>query len=67
MLGTKNLHEILSEREKISEQMQSSLDEATDPWGVKVGSKCNFVEISLVLKVERVEIKDVRLPLQLQR
>ena len=52
MLGTKNLAEILSEREKISENMQNSLDEATDPWGVKV---------------ERVEIKDVRLPVQLQR
>ena len=35
--------------------------------GISTGSKCNFVEISLVLKVERVEIKDVRLPLQLQR
>nr|XP_021004025.1 band 7 protein AGAP004871 isoform X3 [Parasteatoda tepidariorum] len=49
VLGTKNLSEILSERESIS---HSSLDEATDPWGVKV---------------ERVEIKDVRLPVQLQR
>jgi len=52
VLGTKNLAEILSERETISHVMQSSLDEATDPWGVKV---------------ERVEIKDVRLPVQLQR
>merc|ERR1719430_1048202 len=52
VLGTKNLAEILSERETISHIMQSSLDVATDPWGVKV---------------ERVEIKDVRLPVQLQR
>ncbi|XP_048244911.1 band 7 protein AGAP004871-like isoform X7 [Haliotis rufescens] len=52
VLGTKNLSEILSERESISHLMQSSLDEATDPWGVKV---------------ERVEVKDVRLPVQLQR
>ncbi|ESO96030.1 hypothetical protein LOTGIDRAFT_214616 [Lottia gigantea] len=52
VLGTKNLAEILSEREAISHNMQSSLDEATDPWGVKV---------------ERVEVKDVRLPVQLQR
>jgi len=52
VLGTKNLAEILSERETIAHVMQSSLDEATDPWGVKV---------------ERVEIKDVRLPVQLQR
>lgn len=36
VLGTKNLSEILSERETISHVMQSSLDEATDPWGVKV-------------------------------
>ncbi|GLH08661.1 Mechanosensory protein 2 [Gryllus bimaculatus] len=52
VLGTRNLSEILSEREAIAHTMQSSLDEATDPWGVKV---------------ERVEIKDVRLPVQLQR
>lgn len=32
--------------------IQESLDEATDPWGIKV---------------ERVEIKDVKLPHQLQR
>lgn len=52
VLGTKNLSEILADREAISHQMQTSLDEATDPWGVKV---------------ERVEVKDVRLPVQLQR
>lgn len=52
ILGTKNLHEILSERESISSSMQTVLDEATEPWGIKV---------------ERVEIKDARLPEQLQR
>ncbi|XP_069017307.1 stomatin (EPB72)-like 3a [Embiotoca jacksoni] len=51
-LGTKNLAELLSDREGISLNMQESLDEATDPWGIKV---------------ERVEIKDVKLPQQLQR
>ncbi|XP_063423855.1 band 7 protein AAEL010189-like isoform X2 [Mytilus trossulus] len=52
VLGTKNMSELLSERETISEQMQTILDVSTDPWGIKV---------------ERVEIKDVRLPQQLQR
>lgn len=52
VLGTKNLAEILSERDSISSMMQALLDEATHPWGVKV---------------ERVEVKDVRLPVQLQR
>jgi len=52
ILGTKNLHEILSDRESISGNMQIVLDEATEPWGIKV---------------ERVEIKDARLPEQLQR
>ncbi|XP_034482286.1 band 7 protein AGAP004871 [Drosophila innubila] len=52
VLGTRNLSELLTERETISHTMQMSLDEATDPWGVKV---------------ERVEIKDVSLPTALQR
>nr|XP_054770185.1 band 7 protein AGAP004871-like [Lytechinus pictus] len=52
VLGTKNLAEILAEREGISHYMQSNLDHDTDPWGIQV---------------ERVEIKDVCLPVQLQR
>ncbi|KAL7832014.1 hypothetical protein AOLI_G00295620 [Acnodon oligacanthus] len=52
VLGTKNLSEVLSDRESISHNMQCALDEATHPWGIKV---------------ERVEIKDVKLPQQLQR
>ncbi|MFT7817604.1 erythrocyte band 7 integral membrane protein-like isoform X2 [Arapaima gigas] len=56
VLGTKNLSEILSDREEIAHILhffpQSTLDEATDDWGIKV---------------ERVEIKDVKLPHQLQR
>merc|ERR1719195_1552409 len=51
-LGTKNLHDILSNREEISRSMLTHLDEATDDWGIRV---------------EKVEIKDVRLPAQLQR
>ncbi|RVE63899.1 hypothetical protein OJAV_G00140850 [Oryzias javanicus] len=42
VLGTKNLAEVLSDREGIAHSMQSNLDEATDNWGIKV---------------ERVEIK----------
>ncbi|MFH4975994.1 hypothetical protein AB6A40_002703 [Gnathostoma spinigerum] len=52
VLGTKTLSDILGDREAISHQLQVSLDEATDPWGVKV---------------ERVELKDVHLPVELQR
>ncbi|KAL4120413.1 hypothetical protein QTP88_013110 [Uroleucon formosanum] len=52
VLGTRLLHEILSDRDAISKTMQVSLDEATESWGIKV---------------ERVDIKDVRLPVQLQR
>ena len=52
VLGTRNLGDILSEREAIAQEMQAGLDEATDPWGVLV---------------ERVEVKDVRVPENLQR
>lgn len=52
ILGTKSLHEILSDRNSISGSMMAVLDEATTAWGIKV---------------ERVEIKDARLPVQLQR
>merc|ERR1712243_201673 len=51
-LGTKTLQEILADREDIAHNILSSLDAATDPWGIRV---------------ERVEVKDVRLPQQLQR
>jgi len=52
VLGTKNLSEILSDREAIGESMHQILEAATDPWGVHV---------------DRVEVKDVRLPTQMQR
>ena len=52
VLGQYSLADILSQRESIAGQMQGVLDDATDAWGVKV---------------ERVEVKDVRLPQELQR
>jgi len=52
VLGMKTLQEILSDRESTAEVILSQLDAATDPWGIKV---------------ERVEVKDVRLPQNLQR
>ena len=36
VLGTKNLGDILSERESIAHEMQTLLFEATEPWGVNV-------------------------------
>ena len=51
-LGTRNLGEILSEKESIACEMKEVLDVATKPWGVKV---------------ERVEVMDVKIPENLQR
>jgi erythrocyte band 7 integral membrane protein len=52
VLGTRLLSELLSDRGAVSKSMRECLDDATDNWGIKV---------------ERVEIKDVRLPKSLQR
>uniref|UniRef100_A0A8C4NC32 Zgc:112408 n=1 Tax=Eptatretus burgeri TaxID=7764 RepID=A0A8C4NC32_EPTBU len=51
-LGIKTLSEILTDREEMADRMENILLEATRPWGIRV---------------ERVELKDVRLPLELQR
>ncbi|XP_040196304.1 stomatin-like protein 3 isoform X2 [Rana temporaria] len=52
ILGTQTLASILSNREDIAHNIQSILDNATHEWGVNV---------------ERVEMRDVRLPVQMQR
>jgi len=52
VLGTLTLGDILCNREAIAREMKTVLDEGTEPWGVMV---------------ERVEVKDVRVPEQLQR
>merc|ERR1712243_278416 len=52
VLGTLTLGDILCQRESIANEMKSTLDEGTEPWGVKV---------------ERVQVKDVRVPEQLMR
>lgn len=52
VLGQVELDELLSERDKINEKIQSILDEHTDPWGIKVTS---------------VEIRDVVLPETMKR
>ena len=52
VLGQAELDELLSEREKLNDQLQSIIDDHTDPWGVKVSS---------------VEVKHVDLPQEMQR
>ena len=51
-VGTVSLDELLSERDKISEEICKIIDDATDPWGIKV---------------ENVELKDVSLPEEMKR
>jgi regulator of protease activity HflC (stomatin/prohibitin superfamily) len=52
VLGQKDLDELLTNRETINEELQSIIDEQTDPWGVKVSV---------------VEVKDVEIPQNMQR
>jgi regulator of protease activity HflC (stomatin/prohibitin superfamily) len=52
VLGKAELDQLLSERERLNEELQRIIDESTEPWGVKVTA---------------VEIKDVEIPEQMQR
>jgi regulator of protease activity HflC (stomatin/prohibitin superfamily) len=52
VLGKADLDQLLSERERLNEDLQKIIDEQTEPWGVKVTT---------------VEIKDVEIPEQMQR
>lgn len=52
VLGQAHLDELLSERDKINQELQQIIDQQTDPWGVKVTT---------------VEVKDVEMPQGMQR
>jgi regulator of protease activity HflC (stomatin/prohibitin superfamily) len=52
IVGRHDLDQLLSERERIDQELQMALDAQTEPWGVKV---------------HRVEVRDVGLPEQMQR
>jgi regulator of protease activity HflC (stomatin/prohibitin superfamily) len=52
VLGQADLDDLLSERDRLNQQLQQILDHQTDPWGVKVSS---------------VEVKHVDLPADMQR
>lgn len=52
VVGQVELDELLAERDQINDKLQSLIDAATEPWGVKVA---------------QVELKDVELPAVMQR
>ncbi|MBD3334039.1 MAG: slipin family protein [Candidatus Eisenbacteria bacterium] len=52
IVGQADLDELLSERDKINDQLQTIIDQHTDPWGIKVIG---------------VELKDVDLPTAMTR
>ena len=51
-VGSVSLDELLGEREKLSDSICKIIDDATDPWGIKV---------------ENVELKDITLPEDMKR
>src|SRR5918995_5663128 len=52
VLGQDEMEDLLSERDRLNQQLQQILDQHTDPWGIKVSS---------------VEVKHVDLPADMQR
>jgi regulator of protease activity HflC (stomatin/prohibitin superfamily) len=52
VLGKAELDSLLAERERLNSELQQIIDEQTEPWGVKVST---------------VEVKDVELPVEMQR
>jgi regulator of protease activity HflC (stomatin/prohibitin superfamily) len=52
VLGQQNLDELLSNREELNKMLQTIIDQATDPWGIKVSA---------------VTIRDVSLPDEMLR
>ena len=52
VLGQCELDDLLSQRERLNQQLQQILDQHTDPWGIKVSA---------------VEVKHVDLPADMQR
>lgn len=52
IVGSVSLDELLTERDKLSDEICKIVDEATDPWGIKV---------------ENVELKDIALPMEMKR
>ena len=52
VLGQAELDDLLAERERLNQQLQTILDHQTDPWGIKVSA---------------VEVKHVDLPQDMQR
>ena len=52
MLGQAEIDDLLAERDRLNQQLQTILDKQTDPWGIKVSA---------------VEVKHVDLPQDMQR